>query len=408
MNTITIKSCKIENNQITILYEVEGILQKYINYNIPFIIEYSESIQKVPQNIAIIPFIADILPLIWLTDGELYIDELDESFYNSIDNFKQGYITMYPMLKFKGKIYVKKKIKNKVKETNNVAAFFSGGVDAFATLIAHLDEKPLLITLWGADINLNDTEGWKYTKQRIQSIANSFNLNNVFVRTNFRSILNEKQIPNLIKNTKDNWWHGFQHGIGIISHAAPLAYTHQLSNIYFASSFTIKDKGKVTCASDSTIDNFIKMCNSKVTHDQYEYSRQEKVKHICDFVKENNITFPIHVCWITSGGKNCCHCEKCYRTMFALFAEGVDPKNYGFNYTEEDLKKSYHLLKYYMSFRYKPIQKRFQENKDALINEHIKWICTCDIDDMSKPTLNKKIYFIYQKICIKIKRILNK
>lgn len=408
MNTITIKSCKIENNQITILYEVEGILQKYINYNIPFIIEYSESIQKVPQNIAIIPFIADILPLIWLTDGELYIDELDESFYNSIDNFKQGYITMYPMLKFKGKIYVKKKIKNKVKETNNVAAFFSGGVDAFATLIAHLDEKPLLITLWGADINLNDTEGWKYTKQRIQSIANSFNLNNVFVRTNFRSILNEKQIPNLIKNTKDNWWHGFQHGIGIISHAAPLAYTHQLSNIYFASSFTIKDKGKVTCASDPTIDNFIKMCNSKVTHDQYEYSRQEKVKHICDFVKENNITFPIHVCWITSGGKNCCHCEKCYRTMFALFAEGVDPKNYGFNYTEEDLKKSYHLLKYYMSLRYKPIQKRFQENKDALINEHIKWICTCDIDDMSKPTLNKKIYFIYQKICIKIKRILNK
>lgn len=408
MDALTIKSCEIANNQISILYKVEGRLQKYINPNTPFILEYSESIQEVPKNIAVIPFIADILPLIWLTDGELHIDELDENFYNSIDDFKKGYITMYPMLKFKGRICVKKIIKNNIKDTNNVAAFFSGGGDALATLIAHFNEKPLLITLWGADIKLDDTNGWKYTEQRIQSIANTFKLKNVFVRTNFRSILNEKQIPALIKNSQDNWWHGFQHGIGIISHAAPLAYTHQLSNIYFASSFTIKDKGKVTCASDPTIDNFIRMCNSKVTHDQYEYTRQEKVRHICDFVKKNNITFPIHVCWITSGGKNCCHCEKCYRTMFALFAEGVDPKNYGFNYTEKDLRNSYHLLKYYMSFRYKPIQKRFQENKNAIINDHIKWICSCDIDKMSKPTLRKKIYFIYKRILIKVKSIVNK
>ena len=42
-------------------------------------------------------------------------------------------------------------------------------------------------------------------------------------------------------------------------------------------------------------------------------------------------------------GDNCCMCEKCYRTMAGLWAEGENPENYGFSraYKALDLMRLY-------------------------------------------------------------------
>ena len=94
--------------------------------------------------------------------------------------------------------------------------------------------------------------------------------------------MDESKLTKLVeKYANDDWWHGFQHGIGLIGHAAPLAYLFNIDNLYIASSYTIKDKGKVTCASDPTIDNYVKFSDCHVIHDGYEYGRQEKnCKHM--------------------------------------------------------------------------------------------------------------------------------
>lgn len=404
MDRIIVQSCQITDTVIYVRYKAEGELQRYLKIGLSlFTTEYSESVANVPYSIAVIPFVANVLPLIWLADGELVVEELDKSFYNSINEFKHGYANMYPMLYFKGKVTVNRIISNDIEKTNNAAAFFSGGVDAFATLIAHMDEKPLLLTLWGADVNLNDTGGWENIKKHVEQTANAFCLENIFIRTNFREILNDKQLSSLIKHSGDTWWHGFQHGIGIISHAAPLVYTRRLAKVYIASSFTIKEKGLVTCASDPSIDDHVKLCGSQVIHDQYEYARQDKIRHICEFVRKSGVSICLHVCWISSGGKNCCHCEKCYRTMFALFAEGADPIDYGFYYTTDDLKKSYKRLKYQMSFRFQAIQQRFLSNNNALSNQYIKWIYTCDIEKMSRVTIKKNICILLSRIHTRLK-----
>lgn len=407
MDRIIVESCQITDTVINVRYKVEGDLQRYLKEGLfRFTTEYSESVANVPYSIAVIPFVANVLPLVWLAGGELIIEELDKSFYNSINEFKHGYTNMYPMLDFKGKVTANRIISNDIEKTNNTAAFFSGGVDAFATLLAHIEEKPLLLTLWGADVKLNDTGGWENVKQRIEHTANTFCLENIFIRTNFREIFNDKQLSGLIKHSGDSWWHGFQHGIGIISHAAPLVYTRHLAKVYIASSFTIREKGLVTCASDPSIDNHVKFCGSQVVHDQYEYARQDKIRHICEFVRERGVSIYLHVCWISSGGKNCCHCEKCYRTMLALFAEGEDPIDYGFCYTTDDLKKSYRRLKYQMSFRFKVIQQRFMSNNNALSNQYIKWIYTCDIEKMSRMTITKKLHILSRRICARLKLLI--
>ena len=67
---------------------------------------------------------------------------------------------MYPQINFLGKIHADKLENNSYSENNGAAAFFSGGVDAFNTLVNHAEEKPVLLTLWGADVKLDDVSGW--------------------------------------------------------------------------------------------------------------------------------------------------------------------------------------------------------------------------------------------------------
>ena len=180
----------------------------------------------------------------------------------------------------------------------------------------------------------------------------------------------------------------FQHGIGLIGHAAPLAYLFNIDNLYIASSYTIKDKGKVTCASDPTIDNYVKFSDCHVIHDGYEYGRQEKIANICTYRKKIDKDIKLRVCWISDSGENCNHCEKCIRTILGIVAEDENPVNYGFNPDYKYIKKYVEKKCYFNPIIYPIWQSmliRFNENKDKLIdNENIQWIYNIDLDKLNK------------------------
>lgn len=268
-NTIIINDILIEKNRIKYEYSIIGKWAKFFKTNTEFYIEYSVDISAVPKSIAVIPLICNILPIAWVQDAEIVVSEIDKSFFYGTEEIKQGYINMYPKVKFLGKVTAQKIVDNSYEISNNTAAFFSGGVDAFSTLISHIEEKPTLITVCGADISLTDTNGWENVKGQLMETANIFDLSYITVKSAFKEFLNHEMLDrDTYKRVKDNWWHGFQHGIGIISNAAPIAYVEKFKLVYIASSFNIKDKGKVKCASDPTIDNFVKLGLSKVYHDR--------------------------------------------------------------------------------------------------------------------------------------------
>lgn len=337
---IIVKETIVTAHKIEVLYEFTGGLATYFdNGQKIFWLEYSEDVSKVPLSIAVIPFVCNILPIVWITDSVLLIQELDESFFESIEEFKKGYIDMYPMFSFRGKIDVGHLIRNDYHCDGGNIAFFSGGLDAFTTLICHINEKPILITLRGSDIKLDDLEGWDRVYKHLLTTVADFNLPNpICISSNFRTFINEDTLSKLVISSNDGWWHGFQCGIGLIAQAAPMAFVKRSKIVYIASSYTLMDK--IPSASYPTIDNHIRFGNSKVVHDQYEHHRQEKVQILVNFKKTTNNHLNLRVCWISRGGMNCCHCEKCLRTIFALIAEGENPKEYGFNYTNEDLENS--------------------------------------------------------------------
>ena len=258
-------------------------------------------------------------------------------------------------------------------------------MDAFATLVAHAEEKPRLITLWGADVKLTDVDGWEKVKQHVLETSHKFDLASpVLVKTTFRNILNEGTLQTLCEASGESWWYGFQHGIAIIGHAAPFAYLNRWKTVYIASTNTIKDK--LICASDPTIDNQVRLVSTRVWHDQYEYSRQQKVQHIVEYCRTSGIALQFRVCWQSAGGCNCGYCEKCTRTLYNLLAEGGNPCNFGFEHWNKHAALHELVARHAISIMphlcpfWSDIQDRFHETQACKNDKLINWIYTLDVN----------------------------
>ncbi len=151
-NVIRIKEVIVEENLIECIMHFEGVVREAFKSD-RFIYECSQTLTGVPVSIAVIPCLTNILPIAWVYDADIYVEQCDRDFCLSIPEFKKGYSVMYPMIDFKGKLIADALIENR-KDLSGASVFFSGGVDSFDTIIRHSDENPLLLTVWGADIAL--------------------------------------------------------------------------------------------------------------------------------------------------------------------------------------------------------------------------------------------------------------
>lgn len=411
MGKLIISSVTISSTSIEVQFDADENLKQYFR-KFSFKILYEQDLTNLPECIAVIPFITNVLPLVWLTDSELIVPSLDKDFYDCIDSIKTGYKRMYPMLKFKGNVLCNNIVKNN-SNGNKKGVLFSGGVDAYCTLLDHIDEMPDLITLRGsADFFLKDEKGWKVQRNRIEHTACSLSLNTHFITTNFLEFINawDQNYGNLVHKSKDGWWHGFQHGIGIIGHVAPLAYILGYQRVYIASSYDVNSN--YVCASDPIIDNQCRFCGTQIIHDSYNRTRQQKIKVIADFVKESHTPIELQVCLHEQKGKNCCACEKCYRTILGLLAEGVDPNLFGLRYNEYI---QHEMVRFYTNQcimdsntkqLYHSIHDRFMERDNEIENSDFKkWFIGFDIDKINNTFLKQKT-LIVRNLKREVKQIL--
>ena len=413
MNQFRLDKVECSGSRIAYRYKVSGEWEKYFHLQEEFFIEYSEPVDGVPESISVIPLLVNILPIAWVHDAEIIVREVDKDFYEHIEDIKQGYIDMFPRIAFKGRLSAEQIVDNSYTPTEATATFFSGGVDAFSTLITHIEEKPTLITLNGSDIQLGNTEGWEKVYKHAISSGEEFGCKNLFITSSFRKFLNEGELTNSINaRSGENWWHGFQHGIGLIGHAAPYAYLHKLRAVYIASSFTIREKGIVTCASDPSIDNHVHAASCPTIHDGYEFTRQMKIHRICEYKKRSGKKIPLRVCWESSGGGNCCACEKCYRTIIAIAAENQDPHEYGFVFDDSLYHKIEGEINRYIIFdtvflrRYwMEIQETFRSNiTKSNKRKVLNWVIDTDFEhmDVGASVYKKKIFRFIRRISRKL------
>ena len=336
MKTLRLKNIIKTGNVLKYEFCAGEEIKKYFSDK-EYVIEYPVDIENVPDSVAAVPFAASVLPIVWLSDAELIIEELDEDFFNCLPELKKGYETMFEGGIFKGKISVKHTMKNAGKGDRR-ALFFSGGVDSAQTLISHYEEKPDLLSVWGSDIKFDNEDGWAVVQKGLAEGAKCFGFKNEVIRSAFREFDKEGLLgKDFYSRLHDGWWHGVKHGLALLGHVAPLAYLRGYKKFYIASTNCAED-GKVRCASNPLTDNCVRFAGCRVFHDGFEFSRQDKIRNIIDFVKKNH-PLSLHVCWESQSGSNCCYCEKCYRTIFGFLAENEDPTPYGFLYFEQAMER---------------------------------------------------------------------
>lgn len=392
-NRIEILPSDISGNQITYRYSVEGEWRSCFHEDAVFEIAYPFSLEEIPESIRILPFLSQILPVAWITDAKIRMPFCDMDFFEAIEDVKKGYENMYPMVRFGGKLCVGQLEENRLPEKGKSIACFSGGLDSLSTVIGHINEKPTLVSLWGADIPFDDPESWASTERVITDDTEKLGLKSLTVHTSFRKLLKEGELCARVRDSGDGWWHGFQHGLGILGHMAPIAWAEKAKTVYIAASFTDRDSG-YTCASDPSIDNHVKFCGAKVVHDGFNVNRQQKVQRILEWCEEHEQNIMLQVCWKSHGKGNCCHCEKCCRTMLELITEKTDPKDYGFPFyydiagLNKDLENDYSEFQIRCAPNYRPIQERLQEmySPENCPNE-LLWLYKGDLRKIQDGTL---------------------
>lgn len=324
----TINKISAINTLVTYDYSVGESIKKFFNPKETFYAKYDVDISDVPESILVIPLLANVITISWFAGFDIYVDELDAVFYESLKNIKLEFIRNYPQLKeVKSELYCKKIVTNNF-PTTKAAMLFSGGVDAYATYFRTSSNRQLdLVTILGADVKVDDAKQWNTVvtlNEKEPILKNSLKY---YIEANLRTFYTY-QVDQLLPDLA--WWGKVQHGLALNCLLAPLSYKNGYETIFIASSYT--DNIEISWGSTPQIDNQIQWANVSVIHDGYELQRQEKVSQIVSEINKNNSKLNLRVCYAEiNNGINCGKCEKCYRTIFGILLSDGNPNNFGFD-----------------------------------------------------------------------------
>jgi hypothetical protein len=293
-----------------------------------FVIEYPVNIDYLDFSILSIPALASIIGVAWVVGADVYVETVDQNFRESLDKIRLVMKKWYPNLPFSTKIFGESKINSY--SADNFALLFSGGLDSTTSYIMHRERNLILISLSGEGESIDS----QFKDNRMITPLSGEKDKILLVKTNIEKVINRKLV---LEKFGLEWWMNLSHGLVLSGHCAPLTVVNNVGILYLASSFT-RDFN-YPWGSHPSIDNNICWGNTKVVHDGFETTRQEKIMYTLKEYAEEVGDFPtLKVCskyQIT--GNNCLKCEKCSRTIVGLLAAGIDPIKCGFNINFESL-----------------------------------------------------------------------
>jgi len=298
-----------------------------------FFVEYDESIDltKLDESIVTIPFILNIIPVVWISNETYSIDVMDKDLYHSLQKIRKVFQAFYPHYSWSGELIPKKLVTNIISPSNEqdqpaLALLFSGGLDSVNTLISHIDTKKLLITAWGADVKIREKNKWARVREQYRKFSQNYEYDHIFVKSNFREFIETSYLYNKFPR----WWVRASFGLSFVGLTAPLLVLRNISTLLISAGHTIEHSDPH--GSHSAIDNNISFAKVSVYHAQADKDRVQKIVNISIICKEKNLQLPhLWVCCADPLGKNCLECEKCIRTCTNIIAAGQEPREYGFN-----------------------------------------------------------------------------
>lgn len=394
MNKITLQEISVQGNTVKYRYEVNKELSRFLKTDTMFL-RYDQDMTSVPLSILTIPFVSCMVGLSWLTDAMLFVDEIDETYYNALKQIKVAYSELHKTSL--GGIFVPSVVsKNEMTESDKYLLLFGGGVDCHSSYLRNRDRVKGVINIYGWAKNEQSVSKVDASdKEKTASFAQGFGLESYHVTSNFSSQFNNRNIDKEIcSKMQTSYWYGFLHSMAFLAISAPVAWLNGYSSLMIAGSFT-KDRANVHCGSYITTDSEFKFATNGVTlHDGFELSRQQKVAILVNYQKEINRPYQIQAC--SFNDHNCCKCEKCFRTIIELIAENANPLDFGFliegSMTDHWKKVIHRDVALWgvgkESYYYNQTKKRMLENYDKIADkEFVDWFLNFDFIKAQKQGL---------------------
>jgi hypothetical protein len=336
MKEIIINSSKLVDRQLTSRISVQGSIRKYFS-SLNLFVKYDADITA-SRSILNIPLLATVLPLAWLTGSDIYVDELDKTFKESMDKLQQEFMKMYPDPPFTTNINADVLVKNqmgKIDTLRRTGLLFSGGVDSIYSLITNINRKPRLIMIWGVEGQPYPQypEYWRRVISTYSEFARKMGVRFHLVKTDALEVLDSKRIEHDFHESllDGTFWARLQHSLVLLPLTAPLSIDRFDRLLIAATNDPTHPYSKHPWGSRPSTDEKIVWAGLQVKHDGY-IPRPEKITGpIGDFLKNDEL--PLRVCLKRRREHeelNCSQCEKCFRTIAPLVLAGLDPNKCGF------------------------------------------------------------------------------
>lgn len=337
MDAIELKRVRADGSSIRCEFDYPDELNGFF-LDTEFVTEYDVDVGDVPESVLPIPWLANVCPLAWATGVDVELPCLDERFLESLTDVREAFRDMYPQFMQGSEVRCRElrdaRFENQGAE--NTALLFSGGVDALATYHRHRDENPALISVHGFDVGLRNADAWEEKMERVGAFARSQGLESFSIRTNMMLFLEDFTLnAHFRRFLQSDWYDAVQQGLGITGLCAPLAYAEQFDTIYMADGAS--EKYDIKVGNHPKIVDNVAWGRTSIRSDGFELTRQEKIEHVADFVRENEIQ--LHTC-LEPGPGNCGECEKCLRTAFGLVLAGLEPDQHGYQLDERSFERA--------------------------------------------------------------------
>lgn len=300
---------------------------------------------RVPAGILAIPVVGNVMPLAWAIGAEVRVPTLDRAFVGALERIATTIARLYPHFAVGDtRLAVADPREHPPATTDRprMGLLFSGGVDSTTSLIDHRKRVTDLFSVWGADVATADAALWERGLAPLLAahpVAGSAAKH--VVKSNLREFVDELRLCRMFGAglTNASWWGSVQHGLGLVSLAAPIAFERGIGELLIAS--THSEAFSRPWGSMPSIDKDIAWSGTTVRHDGFHRTRQQKIAEVIAPYARAHDGVPIAACYVPGRGAdgvlNCGACEKCTRTQVGLLLAGVDPATCGFATTPETL-----------------------------------------------------------------------
>jgi len=146
-NKIVLQRIVVDGSLVKYDFSVSEEMKRFFTTETMFL-RYDQAMTDVPLSILTIPFVNCMAGLSWLTGAMLFVDEIDETYYNAFKQIKVAYSELHA-INLKGMFVPSVIRRNEMPKNDEHLLLFGGGGDCHSSYLRNKERVSGVINIYG-------------------------------------------------------------------------------------------------------------------------------------------------------------------------------------------------------------------------------------------------------------------